>query len=245
MMTVIQSMEGTHMKIQDAVVVITGANRGIGKEFALQFLRRGAKRVYGTARDPRRMDVPGVTPIALDVTSATDATAAARIASDATLVINNAGIADFGGLLGPEREDVLRRHLETNVFGALRVASAFAPVLAKNGGGALLNVASVASFVSSPTLANYAVSKSALWSVSNGLRHELRAQGTKVFTLHMGFVDTDMTQAVNLPKSTPAEIVSSTLDALERGEEEILADAFTRQVKQALVTQPPVYVQPR
>jgi NAD(P)-dependent dehydrogenase (short-subunit alcohol dehydrogenase family) len=233
------------MKLEDAVVVITGANRGIGREFADQLLRRGARKVYATARDPKSVTQPGVTPLKLDVTSSDDALAAARAAGDATLVINNAGIASFGGLLGADREDVLRRHLETNVFGALKVAQAFAPVLAPNGGGALLNVASVASWVSNPTLANYAVSKAALWAVSNGLRHELRAQGTRVFTLHMGFVDTDMTQAVNMPKSTPTEIVQRTLDALEAGEEEIIADAFTRQVKQALVAQPPIYVQAR
>lgn len=233
------------MKVQNAVVVITGANRGIGREFAKQLLARGVKKIYGTARDPQKVDLPGVTPVALDVTNEKDVAAAARIATDATLVINNAGIANFGGLLGPEREAVLRTHLETNVFGALRVASAFAPVLASNGGGALLNVASVASFVSNPTLANYAVSKSALWAVSNGLRHELRAQGTQVFTVHMGFVDTDMTSGVNMPKSSPAEIVQRTLDGLEAGTEEILADDFTRQVKAALVAQPPIYVQAR
>ncbi|MFT3707448.1 MAG: SDR family oxidoreductase [Archangium sp.] len=233
------------MKLQNAVVVITGANRGIGREFAQQLLKRGVKKIYGTSRDPRKVDLPGVTPIALDVTSEKDVAAAARIATDATLVINNAGIANFGGLVGAEREAVLRSHLETNVFGALKVASAFAPVLARNGGGAILNVASVASWVSNPLLANYAVSKSALWAVSNGLRHELRAQGTQVFTLHMGFVDTDMTSAVNMPKSTPADIVQRALDGLEAGTEEILADEFTRQVKQALVAQPPIYVQPR
>lgn len=230
------------MKIADATVLITGANRGIGLAFAKALLDRGARRVYAGARDPSRVDLAGVTPLKLDVTSAADVEAAVARAGDATIVVNNAGIAAFGSFLADDAEQSLRRHLETNLLGVLRVSRAFAPVLARNGGGALLNVASIASWITNPLLANYAVSKAALWSLSNGLRNDLRAQGTQVTTLHMGFVDTDLTKDVTMPKSTPEAIVEQALEALEAGAEEVLADDMTRQVKLGLSAEPPVYL---
>ena len=120
-----------------------------------------------------------------------------------------------------------------------------APVLAQNGGGALINVASIASWITSPKLASYAVSKSALWSLSNGLRNDLRGQGTQVLTLHMGFVDTDLTQGIDMPKSTPAAIVERTLQALEAGAHEVLADEMTQQVKASLSAEQAVYLAAR
>lgn len=233
------------MKIANANVLITGANRGIGLAFARAALARGANKVYAGARNPDSITLPGVTPLRLDVNSPADIAAAAQRAADATLVINNAGIAITGSFLAADAEELLRRHLETNVLGVLRVSRAFAPVLARNGGGALLNVASVASFISGSLLANYAVSKSAVWSLSNGLRNDLRAQGTRVTTLHMAFVDTDMTQDINAPKSSAGDIVARALDGLEAGAEEILADEFTRQVKAGITAQPPMYLLPR
>ncbi len=230
------------MKIADATVLITGANRGIGLAFAKAFLARGARRVYAGARDPSRVELAGVTPLKLDVTSEADVEAAVATAGDATIVVNNAGIAAFGSFLADDAEQSLRRHLDTNLFGVLRVSRAFAPVLARNGGGALLNVASIASWITNPLLANYAVSKAALWSLSNGLRNDLRAQGTQVTTLHMGFVDTDLTKEVTMPKSTPEAIVEQALDALEAGADEVLADDMTRQVKFGLSAEPPVYL---
>lgn len=230
------------MKLDDATVLITGANRGIGLAFAEAALARGARKVYAAARNPASVTLPGVTPLQLDVTSPADVAAAVQAAGDTTLLINNAGIAVFGGLLADDAEAVLQRHLDTNVFGVLRLARAFAPVLARNGGGALLNVASVASWITNPLLANYAVSKAATWSVSNGLRNELRGQGTQVLTLHMGFVDTGMTTGVDLPKARPEDIVARALDALEAGADEVLADELTRQVKQGLAAEPAVYL---
>ena len=228
------------MKIADATVLITGANRGIGLAFAKAFLARGARKVYAGARDPSRVDLAGVVPVKLDVTSPDDIEAAARLAGDATIVVNNAGIAQFGGVLADDAEAGLRRHLETNLFGVLRVSRAFAPVLARNGGGALLNVASIASWITSPMLASYSVSKSAVWSLSNGLRNDLRAQGTQVLTLHMGFVDTDLTRGIDLPKASPEAIVAQALDGLEAGALEVLADDLTRQVRRGLGADPAV-----
>ena len=230
------------MQIENSVVLVTGANRGIGLAFARALLARGARKVYAAARDPSRVSLPGVTPVRLDVNAPADIEAAAQLAGDVTIVVNNAGIANFGSFLADDAEAVLRSHLETNVMGVLRVSRAFAPVLARNGGGALVNVASVASWISSPVLASYAVSKSALWSLSNGLRNDLRAQGTQVLSLHMGFVDTDLTQGIEMPKSTPEAIVKQALDALEAGAHEVLADDLTRQVKGGLSAEPAVYL---
>jgi NAD(P)-dependent dehydrogenase (short-subunit alcohol dehydrogenase family) len=233
------------MKIENATVFVTGANRGIGLAFAKAVLERGARKVYAAARNPSSIELAGVTPVKLDVTSPEDVSAAARVATDTTLVINNAGIATLGSFNTPEAEAVLRRHLETNVFGVLRVSQAFAPVLGGNGGGALLNVASIASWITGPTLANYAVSKAALWSLSNALRNDLRPQGTQVLTLHMGFVDTDLTHGIDAPKTKPEDIVARALDALEAGESEVLADELTREVKRNLSAEPAIYLLPR
>lgn len=233
------------MNISNASVLITGANRGIGLAFAQAVLARGARKVYAAARDPASVKLPGVTSIRLDVHSPADIAAAARQAHDVTLVINNAGIAQFGGLLAPDSEASLRQQLETNVFGVLRVSRAFAPVLAANGGGALLNVASVASWITMPALATYAVTKSATWSLSNGLRNELRGQGTQVLTLHMGFVETDMTEGISMPKSLPQDIVARALDGLEAGGEEVFADTLAQQVKLGLSAEPGAYLQAR
>lgn len=231
------------MQLKNATVLITGANRGIGLAFAREALARGARKVYAGARDPASVTLPGVQAIQLDVTSDQDVAAAAALAKDVTLVINNAGIAAMGGFLAEGSIESARRHLETNLLGSLRVAQGFAPVLAANGGGALLNVLSIASWINRPMLGVYGMSKSAAWALTNGLRHELREQGTQVLGLHMGFVDTDLTRGLDSPKSTPESVVRQAFDALEAGAEEVLADDATRQVKQGLSAQPPVYLQ--
>ncbi|MCZ8393701.1 SDR family oxidoreductase [Achromobacter xylosoxidans] len=231
------------MELKNATVLITGANRGIGLAFAREALARGARKVYAGARDPASISLPGLRAIKLDVTSDEDVAAAAALATDVTLVINNAGIAATGGFLTGDSIESARRHLETNLLGPLRVAQAFAPVLAANGGGALLNVLSIASWINRPLLGVYGMSKSAAWALTNGLRHELREQGTQVLGLHMGFVDTDLTRGLDAPKSTPELVVRQAFDALEAGAEEVLADDATRQVKQGLSAEPPVYLQ--
>jgi NAD(P)-dependent dehydrogenase (short-subunit alcohol dehydrogenase family) len=230
------------MKIDKAVVLVTGANRGLGLAFAREALARGAAKVYAGVRDPSKLKLAGVDAIRLDVTRAEDVAAAASRCTDVTLLINNAGIAAFGGFLSGDGIESARAQLETNFFGPLRLSRAFAPVLAANGGGALLNVLSVASWINSPILAMYGASKSAAWALTNGLRHELRAQGTQVLGMHVGFVDTDLTRGINMPKSSPEVIVRRTLDALEAGAEEVLADDRARQIKQGLSADPGVYL---
>jgi NAD(P)-dependent dehydrogenase (short-subunit alcohol dehydrogenase family) len=222
------------MQFADSVVFVTGANRGIGLAFAREALARGARRVYAAARDPASVRLPGVIPIRLDVNDAAQAADAARDCGDVTLLVNNAGVATTGGFLAPDSVESARRQLDTNFLGPLRVTQAFAPVLARNGGGAVLNVLSIASWINRPLLGVYGASKSAAWALTNGLRHELRAQGTHVSGLHMGFVDTDLTRGIDAPKATPEAIVRIAFDGLEAGELEILADETTQRVKQSL-----------
>ena len=230
------------MKIENAVVLITGANRGIGLAFARELLARGARKVYAAARDPATVTLPGVQALRLDVTQPDEIAAAVQQAPDVTLVINNAGIAQPGGFLAPDSDDVARRIFETNFFGVLNVSKAFAPVLKANGGGALLNVLSVAAWVNGGELAAYSASKSAAWSLTNALRHELAGQKTQVTGLHMAYVDTDLTRGFEVQKSSAEDIVQRALDGLEAGADEVLADALTQQVRQGLAAPRPVYL---
>ena len=230
------------MKIANSTVLVTGANRGIGLAFTRELLARGARKVYAGARDPSTIKQPGVTPVRLDVTKPEQVAAAVTLAGDVTLVINNAGVGQMGGFLAADSEEVARRQLETNFFGMLRVSKAFAPVLATNGGGALINVLSIVSWVNSGALAAYAASKSAAWSLTNSLRHELAAQKTQVLALHMGFVDTDLVRSIDAPKTSAEDIVKRTLDGLEAGLDEVLADEWTKQVKQGLTAPRPSYL---
>jgi NAD(P)-dependent dehydrogenase (short-subunit alcohol dehydrogenase family) len=231
------------MKIENAVALVTGANRGIGLAFARQLLARGARKVYAGVREPATTFAePGVQALRLDVTKPDDVAAAAALASDVTLVINNAGIAQPGGFLAADGEEVARRIFETNFFAMLRMSKAFAPVLEANGGGALLNVLSVASWVNGGELAAYSASKSAAWSLTNALRNELAVQKTQVLALHMAYVDTDLTRGFDVPKSSPEEIVTRALDGLESGLDEVLADDLTVQVKRGMTAARPSYL---
>jgi len=232
------------MKIKDSVVFVTGANRGIGLAFARAALARGARKVYAAARDPGTVTLAGVTPIRLDVTSEAAANEAAAQCGDVTLLVNNAGIARFGGFLADDGVASARDHLDVNFFGILYATRAFAPVLAANGGGAIVNVLSIASWINRPQLAVYGASKSAAWGLTNGLRNELLAQKTQVLGLHMGFVDTDLTKGIDAPKASPDDIVASTFDGLEAGLVEVLADDRTIGVHRALSDDPPSYLSP-
>lgn len=230
------------MQLNNEVVFISGANRGLGLAFAREALARGAKKVYAGARKPESVALAGVIPVKLDVTDETDIAAAARQCQDVTVLINNAGIAETGGFLSEGAEAMLLRQLEVNVLGPLRLTRAFAPVLANNGGGAVINVLSVASWLTGPLLATYAATKSTAWSLTNALRQELAAQHTHVLGLHAGFIDTDLTTGIEAPKATPQAIVTAAFDGLQQGAMQVLADDITKQVHQALSPHPQVYL---
>ncbi len=222
------------MNLQDAVVLVTGANRGLGRVFVETALARGARKVYAAARRPETLGVAGATPLTLDVTRPEQAEAAAHVARDVTLVINNAGIAVPGGVAAPEGLEALQRQMDTNFLGLLHMARAFAPVLRANGGGAMVNMLSALSWINAPALSGYCVSKAAAWGLTNALRNELRAQGTLVVSLHAGFIDTDMARGFPGDKTSPQSVATQALDAVEAGREEVLLDEPARRCQAGL-----------
>jgi NAD(P)-dependent dehydrogenase (short-subunit alcohol dehydrogenase family) len=230
------------MKIEGSVALVTGANRGLGLAFAQALLASGAAKVYAAARDPSKVDLARVTRLKLDITNAHDVAAAAKAAGDVTLLVNNAAIAHTVPFLAEEAERALRESLETNFFGTLSVTRAFAPVLKRNGGGAIVNMLSVLSWFNRPALAAYAASKSAEWALTNGIRNELREQGTLVVGVHAAFIDTDMARPFQAPKSRPEAVALQVLAAVEQGLEEVLADEVTRNVKRGLSAEQASYL---
>jgi NAD(P)-dependent dehydrogenase (short-subunit alcohol dehydrogenase family) len=230
------------MKIRDSVAFVTGANRGIGLAFAQELLAGGARKVYAAARQPERITLSGVERVRLDVTNPEDVAAAARQCTDVNLLINNAGIALWTGFLAPDSIEAARSEMETNYYGPLLLSRAFAPVLAKNGGGAIVNLLSVLSWVAVPSAGTYSASKAAAWALTNWLRTALREQGTQVVGVHAGPVDTDMASEITLPKVKPIFVVRQALSAVEAGRDEVLADEVTRQVKAGLSDREGIYL---
>jgi NAD(P)-dependent dehydrogenase (short-subunit alcohol dehydrogenase family) len=218
------------MDISNSVVVITGANRGLGRQFAQQLVARGAK-VYAGARNIESVDLPGVIPLQLDVTDPASIERAAKTAADATFLINNAG-SSTGQTLITGDLDKIRLEMETHYFGTLQVTRAFAPVIEHNGGGALLNVLSVLSWWHPAAAGAYSAAKAAEWGLTNAVREELAPKGIAVSSLHVGYMATDM--AAHVPddqKTDPAVVAALALDGVADGRPEILADDVTRQVK--------------
>ncbi|WP_405548344.1 SDR family oxidoreductase [Streptomyces microflavus] len=225
------------MELKDAVVVVTGANRGLGRHLAAQLLERGAK-VYAAARRPESVDLPGAVPLRLDVTDEESIRAAARTASDTTLLVNNAGISTATSLLTGDLGAV-RLEMETNFYGPLAVTRAFAPVIEGNGGGAVLNVLSVLSWLHPAGLGSYAAAKAAAWALTDAAREELAPRGITVSALHVGYMDTGMAATVPADqKADPADVAAQALRGIEKGLPEILADETTRYIRQGLAALP-------
>jgi NAD(P)-dependent dehydrogenase (short-subunit alcohol dehydrogenase family) len=232
------------MKINNSVAFVTGANRGLGLAYAKALLAAGARKVYAGARDPASVPLlEGLVPVKLDVTRSEDLVAAAQQCGDVDLLINNAGVIAGEPLLGVAGTQALREAMETNLYGMLATSQAFAPVLKHNGGGVLVNMLSALSWVSMPGSGPYSVTKAAAWALSNGLRNELRGQGTQVVSVHAGYIDTDMVASVTAPKSRPEDIAAAVIAGIEAGDEEVLCDETSRQVKQGFAGS--MYLNPR
>ncbi len=219
------------MDLNGSVVLVTGANGGLGREFVRQFLERGAAKVYAAARRPNEWSDGRVVPLRLDVTDPASVHEATASAGDVTVLVNNAGITGARSLLSSPMGEI-RDVFETNVFAPLDLVRVFAPILAAHGGGSVVNVHSVLSWVSTPGA--YSPSKAALWGVTNALRLELASQGTQVLGAHLGFTDTPMITQLDVPKGDPADVIANILDALEAGEDEALTDDFTVRVRAGL-----------
>ncbi|GAA2683351.1 SDR family oxidoreductase [Streptomyces lunalinharesii] len=222
------------MEIKGSTALVTGANRGIGHAFARALIARGARKVYAGVRDPASVGDEDLTPLRLDVTVPEEVVAAAEAASDVTIVINNAGIGGFDTKLLTGSFDGAHEAMEINYFGTWAVSRAFAPVLARNGGGALINMLSTASWASRPDYPGYAASKAAQWSLTGALREGLREQGTLVIGVHASFVETDLSSFTDAPKISADDVAEQTMEALAHDRVEVLADERTRQVKHAL-----------
>lgn len=225
------------MTTENVTALVTGANRGLGRKFAADLLERGAK-VYAGARRPETIDLPGVVPIQLDITDPESVRRAAEQASDVNVVVNNAGVSTRATLLDGPLDDI-RLEMETHYFGTLNVIRAFAPVIERNGGGSLLNVLSVLSWLHPASSGAYSAAKAAGWALTDATREELAPRGIHVAALHVGYMDTDMVSYIPADqKIDPAVVAKQALDGLFAGQPEILADDLSRNVKAQLSASP-------
>jgi NAD(P)-dependent dehydrogenase (short-subunit alcohol dehydrogenase family) len=225
------------MQLKDAVVLVTGANRGIGAAFVARLKERGAAKIYAASRNGSSIDAEDVEPIRLDITDPAQVRAVAEYADDVQVLINNAGISTGTSVVSGDVSEI-RREIDTNFFGPLLMTRAFAPILKANGGGAILNVVSALSWFTTPGAGAYAASKAAAWSLTDSTRLELADQGTHVVGVHMGLVDTDMAAGVRAPKISPSALAGAGLDAIESGIDEVLADDWAKLVKSGLTLNP-------
>ena len=220
------------MDLAGSTVVVTGANRGLGRHFAEQLLARGAT-VYAAARNPESVDLPGAIPLALDVTDPASIAAAVAATKNVSVLINNAGSFTGASLETGSMEDI-RREMDVHFFGTLEVTRAFAPQLAAAGSSAVLNVLSALSWFTGPGFAPYAAAKSAEWSLTNAQRIWLAEQNTRVTALHVGYMDTDMARGFDVEKIDPATVAKLALEGIESGALEVLADETSVQTQAGL-----------
>ncbi|MEQ0564222.1 SDR family oxidoreductase [Amycolatopsis sp. NEAU-NG30] len=225
------------MQIANSVALVTGANRGVGRHLAAQLLERGAAKVYAAVRNPESVDMPGVEVLALDITDPDSIAAAAAVASDVTLLVNNAGINTETDLVNGDLDEI-ERDMDTNFYGPLRMIRAFAPILKAGGGGAIVNVVSAASWVPGEKWGAYHAAKAATWSLTNSVRLELAGQNTQVTGVYFGPTDTDLAKAVPLAKNDPADVVTAILDGVEAKKSEVIADALSVRAKADLALDP-------
>lgn len=219
--------------MQGTVALVTGSNRGVGRSLVEALLDRGASRVYAGARDLSSlspvvaMDPERVIPVHVDLLDRESIAAAAEVAQDVTLLINNGAILQFGFSLDGDRQNIVD-HFMTNTMGTLDMIRAFAPVLAARGGGKIVTIMSLQSFGGSTGLDGYSASKAALHSLSQSLRPALGAMNITMSGVYPGGIDTDMLKDLDAPKSSPRTVADGTLDAIAAGEEDIFPDPVAR-----------------
>src|SRR5262245_22552363 len=217
------------MTIADRSVLVTGANRGIGKALVEEALRRGAKRVYAGSRQPLVHLDRRVTPLTLDVTNAAQTQEAVERVGSLDILINNAGLALYDDL---SDRSALEQHLAVNLFGTYGMTQAFLPLLTRSR-GAIVNVLSVASFAALPIIPAYSISKAAAFSLSQSLRAHLAGRGVKVHAVLAGPVDTDMSRDFDAPKASPESVARAIFDGVEKGEEDIFPDPMSESIAES------------
>ncbi|MBT3059266.1 MAG: SDR family oxidoreductase [Candidatus Thiodiazotropha sp.] len=224
--------------VKDRVVLVTGANRGIGKSIVEEFLRAGAGKIYAAARNPDTLkplsDAYGerIVPIHIDLRDPRSITAASKLAGDVEILVNNAGMLNIANPLASNAVAAMQDEMEVNVYGLMRMAQAFAPILQVNGGGALVQLNSVASMKNFADFATYSASKAASYSITQGLRDILQAQGTQVVSVHPGPIATDMAVNAGLGEiAEPAELVAQAIiEALESDQFHAFPDSMAKQI---------------
>jgi len=231
----------TKRKIRGSVALVTGANRGLGRALTEELLSRGVKKLYATARDPqtlRDLRDERIVVLRLDVTDADQVRTAIEAASDVEIVFSNAGAALGTSIIGPRALEHAQHEMDVNYFGPLRLLQRLAPTLARNGGGALVNVGSVAGLSNVPFLPTYAASKAALHSLTQAARMLLSAQGTSVFGVYPGPIDTDMSRALAIPKTAARDVAITILDGVEAGQEDIFPDLYAAEFGRSFEASP-------
>lgn len=225
------------MNFVDHVALVTGTNRGIGRRYVEELQTRGVRKIYATARRPEAVDIPGVEVLHLDLNDPDSIASAATQAPDVTLLVNNAGISTSTPLVTGDIATI-RSEIDTHFWGTLMVTRAFAPVLAANGGGVIVNILSALSWFSYPGNGAYGVAKAAEWNMTNAVRLELAAQNTFVQGVHLGAADTDIMAGYDGPMIDPRDVPRASLDGLERGDIEVVVDDWSAAVKASLAHDP-------
>lgn len=217
------------MAIADKTVLVTGANRGIGRALVEEALRRGARRVYAGTRQPLAHPDERVTPLRMDVTNAAHIQGAVERVESLDILINNAGVAIYDDL---SNRAVLEQHLAVNLFGTYAVTQAFLPLLTRSR-GAIVNVLSVTAFAALPLIPAYSISKAAAFSLSQSMRVLLARQGVSVHAVLAGAVDTDMSRGLDMPKASPESVARAIFDGVDKGEEEIFPDPMAESMAES------------